>query len=99
MLLGWLRHDLNNQANQIAKVRPDDRQVYKAFDNLSEPFLIVDRSRVRTKLQVHVERSGHESTIRYAKFVQHIQDVMSLSEQYAIGGVDNFNLKEVMKVL
>ena len=54
VLRGWLRHKLNNQANQIAKVRPDDRQVYKAFDYLSKPFRVACDSGVEAKLRVPI---------------------------------------------
>ena len=50
------------------------------------------------KLQVSIERSGEGSIIRHSELVQHIQEVMFLSKQCAIWGVDHFDPKEVMKV-
>ena len=52
-----------------------------------------------SKLQVLIERSGDGLIILHYEFVQHIEDIMSLSEKYGIGGVDHFDLEEVMKVL
>ena len=52
-----------------------------------------------SKLQVLIERSGDGLIILHYEFVQHIEDIMSLSEKYGIGGVDHFHLEEVMKVL
>ena len=50
------------------------------------------------KLHVAIERSGDGSTIRHPEVVQHIQEIMSLSQQYGIEGMDHFDHEEVVKV-
>ena len=98
MLLGWLHHELTNQADQVTKVRPGDGQVYEASDYLSEPRRVAYLSGVRAKLEGSIQRSRDRLTVCHPEFEEHIQYVMLLADQYAFRGTDHIDPEEVMKV-
>ena len=51
-----------------------------------------------TRLDILVKRSRDGFTIHDAELEEHIQHIMVLADQYAFGGSDHFDPKEVMKV-
>ena len=95
MLLGWPRHELTNQADRITKVRSGDGQVYEVSHYLSEPFRVADLSRVGAKLDGSIWRSRDGLTSCHPKLEAHTQHIMSLADQYAFGGVEHFDPREI----
>ena len=98
MLHGRLLHELADHSDWIADVGSGDGQIDKASDNLSELFLIAGRVGIGTKLLVPVQGCGDRSTCCHAELVQHIQHIMALRKQYAVGGSDHLDPKKIMKV-
>ena len=85
-----LRHEQTNQANRISEVQPGDSEVFKDFDYLSETFWVACSSRVGAKLHIPMHRSQDGFVLHHTELEEHTQ--------YAFGGADYFDPKEVMKV-
>ena len=98
VLHGQLLYKLTDHSDRIAKAGSGDCLVYKASNNLSEPFLIASRSGVGTNLEIPAKGCEHWSVVGHAELVQHIQHVMSLEQQYVVRGMDHVDPLEVMKV-
>ena len=86
------RHELTNHLDRVTEIGSGDCQVYKAYDNLSEP------PRIRAKLNGSIQRGRDGLTIGHSEFEEHTQHVMLLVDQYAFGGMNHFDPEELMKV-
>ena len=86
------------RADGVTEVRSGDGQVYEAFDNLSEPRRVAYPSGIGAKLDGSILRRRDELTIGHPEFEEHTQHIMTLADQYAFGGTDQFDPEEVMKV-
>ena len=98
VLLGRSRHKLTNHPDRITEIGSSNSQVYEAPDDLSEPRRVAHLPGVRTKLHGSVQRIRDGLTVGHPEFEEHIQHVLSLADQYALGGTDHFDPEEVMKV-